>query len=314
MVGFTAPGQLPPALAVQVLSAPPEPGPGSGPLPPLGRYDVILDGQGYMIDPETYRRRPAQRFAPKTRIGDESTGDFVNGSVWSQTNWTEGFGFLEWGKAHPNRFADGAGTDISYGDVRPGRNLVQSYGSIEVTAFAQFHGNLYAIASDSALLYYTTDGLNWYPLFNAATVVGSTTTRLASIWAGFGQLLVGSGNNGQIFSYDGATVLTLQAAIPYATAITAGLAQTYNPPYGGTSPYGVSLLAASDVSPDTPSTTKSQPGTSTLIQYYSAPTTLVSWAPVTAVPWQRIDALALYANSSAGASSPASRHASRAFP
>ena len=106
-----------------------EPEPGPGPGPPLGLYDVILDRQGYMIDPETYRGRQKAQLAPKTRVGDAGFGDLAGSSAWAQSDFSGGFGYPEWDPEHPTRFADGTAIDISYGDLRPGRALSLVAGS-----------------------------------------------------------------------------------------------------------------------------------------------------------------------------------------
>lgn len=228
-------------------------------MPASPVYDVILDGQGYMIDLESYRGQDPSQFAPKTRVGDAGFGDLARGSSWAQSAWGGGFGFLEWDVQHQDRFADGSSIDPSYGDVRCGRPLA-SVLAADIYAFAYYKGSLYGITTGDDKVYTSTDGISWSQSVDLSTAaIGSTATSLRSIWTHAQYLLVGSGSGGQIFSFDG-TTWALYLTIPNATAIRAGAQVAFtnlNVAYSyvsaadvdGTVPTPVATLGASTLFP-----------------------------------------------------------------
>jgi hypothetical protein len=218
-------------------------------LPATSQYDVMIDGVGFMIDPETYRAGPATSFAPKTRTGDAGFGDLLNTSAWAQSDYGGGFGYPEWDAQHQDRFADGTGIDVSHDDLRLGRDLSALSGGVgnpilgvDLWRFAQYHGYLYAITTNDDKVYRTTDGVTWSLYADISTdVAGSVATSLRSIWVSGAHLYIGSGSSGQIYETDGAGAWNISyPGVPdgasgyWGSAVTFGLQTDYGS--GGGSP------------------------------------------------------------------------------
>src|SRR4030095_8932301 len=197
-------------------------------MPATTAYHVVLDGQGYIIDPTSYRHRPASRFAAKTRTGDPGFSDFINGSAWAQTGWEEGVynATGDWDPQHPSRASDALAVDGSFGDLRLGRHLTQVFAT-GIYQVVYFKGALYGIGEAGSTLYRSTDGTTWTAFLDLATVSACSALRaLAAVPAGIpggpatASLVIGAGDNGKVFAFDG-TGFVLHFEVPGALAIRA---------------------------------------------------------------------------------------------
>src|SRR5437763_15732288 len=184
-------------------------------MPASALYHVILDGQGYLIDEQSYRRSVAPAFGPKQRQGDALYGDLAFGGAWLQDSWVPGFGYLERDPAFPNRWADGNAIDTSYGDIRAGRSFSVAGSNIATYAMAAYQGTLYAIAESSGHVYSSTTGASWSDTKDLNTVSAVTSLRTITVYNGL--LIIGAGDSGKLFSFDG-TTWSLWTTITNATA------------------------------------------------------------------------------------------------
>src|SRR5207302_1797097 len=83
-------------------------------------------------------------------------------------------------------------------------------------AMAAYQGTLYAIAESSGHVYSSTTGASWTDLKDLNTV--SAVTSLRSITVYNGLLIIGAGDSGKLFSFDG-TTWSLWTTITNATAV-----------------------------------------------------------------------------------------------
>jgi hypothetical protein len=177
-------------------------------MPASSAYHVILDGQGYLIDPGSYRRKPATAFAAKLQFGDTTYASLVGSSAWAQSEWIDGVfeGSQEYDRTKKQqRAADAASVDISFGDVRLGRPLTSVFSTEPIAALATFAGALYAAAKNSGKVYTSTDGTTWALAQDLALVTPTTptVTGLAALVGTGTALYVGAANNGKVFRFDG---------------------------------------------------------------------------------------------------------------
>jgi hypothetical protein len=171
-------------------------------MPATAQYHVVIDGQGYLVDLDTYRRAISQAsiFASKTRAGDASYGDLSQQNVWAQQDWRGGFGYPEWDPNNPTRFADGKGIDTSFGDLRLGRTQTSVFNPAtnDIYGLAVYEGNIYAISGSSGLIWRSTNGgVTWSQHHD------TTRASLRSIALFAGLLVVGSGDSGELFRWNG---------------------------------------------------------------------------------------------------------------
>jgi hypothetical protein len=177
----------------------------------LAQYHVMLDGQGYLIDLGSYRKAMAPVLATKTRAGDPRYGDFAVGSVWAQEGWRTGLpgaapgttGGSTDGAIGGPAYELGVGIDPGQGDLRLGRSLTSVYqpglGVTEIYALAVYQGALYAIQGNGGKIWSSPDGTTWSQVYDTGKA------SLRSIAPFNGWLVVGSGADGALFRYDGAT-------------------------------------------------------------------------------------------------------------
>src|SRR4030095_8492073 len=184
-------------------------------MPATTAYHVVLDGQGYIIDPTSYRHRPASRFAAKTRTGDPGFSDFINGSAWAQTGWEEGVynASGDWDPQHPSRARDASAVDGSFADLRLGRQMTQVFAT-GIYQVAYFQGALWGIGEAGSTLYRSTTGTTWTSFLNLATVSACSSLRALAVVPGglYGgpaaaSLMIGAGDNGKVFAFDGTTAV-----------------------------------------------------------------------------------------------------------
>lgn len=239
-------------------------------MPATTQYDVVLDGHGYLIDPESYRGRLKAEFAPKTRTGDAGYGDLAGSSAWAQSDWRGGFGYEEWEAEHPTRFADGTAIDISYGDLRPGRTLALVASSPNLIAPLVIHkGILYGIQSGGAAVMGSFNGTSW-------AAVGTLPFAVQSLWVNGGELWAGGATTGQIAAYNGASWAVVTSGIDpdliNASGISVGFQHSYTGPEGGTSAFAATDLLAELA--------------------HAGAAEVFTPTPVATIPYQRVDAIA----------------------
>src|SRR4030095_5316153 len=179
-------------------------------MPATPQYHVVLDGQGYVIDPTSYKHRPASRFAAKTRTGDPGFSDLINGSAWAQTGWEEGVynASGDWDPQHPSRARDASAVDGSFADLRLGRSMTQVFAS-GIYQVAYFHGALYGIGEAGSTLYRSTNGTTWTAAIDLATVSACSSLRALAVVPGAitggptaASLMIGAGDHGQGIAVD----------------------------------------------------------------------------------------------------------------
>src|SRR4030095_11315685 len=173
-------------------------------MPADSQYHVRLDGQGFIIDPPSYRGKPATTFAAKLQVGDTTYRSLVGASAWAQSEWIDGVfeGSQEYDRTKKQqRAADAYAVDISFGDVRLGRSFASVFATEAILDFAVYAGAVYAIAQNSANVYRSTDGITWALSVNLNSL--SPVTKLGAIAAVGDGLFVWAGDSGKIFRYDG---------------------------------------------------------------------------------------------------------------
>jgi len=151
-------------------------------VPANSQYHVLLDGQGYLIDLASYRKRVNQPFAPKRRSGDPGYGDQALASVWAQENWQLGLGADLWDPKWTNRtagFKTGTNLDVHFGDLRMGRSAVEVHapaGVAELFNLISYSTRIFATRGDGQQIYESADGTTWAVSLNSgASSVGPMT-------------------------------------------------------------------------------------------------------------------------------------------
>jgi len=56
------------------------------------KFPVKLDGKGYILQEETYLKKPQEAFTPRFSTGDPSLGDLSFWQFFRQTDFTGGLG------------------------------------------------------------------------------------------------------------------------------------------------------------------------------------------------------------------------------
>ncbi len=64
-------------------------------MPATSRYAITLNGQGYVLVEESYRKEPQQPFNPRFSTGDPSTGDLSFWQFLEQESWGGGSGQID---------------------------------------------------------------------------------------------------------------------------------------------------------------------------------------------------------------------------
>ncbi|MDP8921710.1 MAG: hypothetical protein M3O34_02405, partial [Chloroflexota bacterium] len=167
-------------------------------------YHVTLNGQGYLIDLDTYVRRSFETFALKRARGARSYGDLRGPEqVVRLTDWSGGEGQVQHDQAGPSRYRAGDGVDAFSvpGGLRLGPELVArvSPGSNESGALGSFNGHL--IVGDAAGDVYRFDGAT-------ATLVGNVGGAVRSLETFRGKLYVGREGSGAVAEITPAWVMT----------------------------------------------------------------------------------------------------------
>src|SRR4029434_5681522 len=184
-------------------------------MPATTAYHIVLDGQGYIIDPTSYKHRPASRVAAKTRTGDPGFSTFITGWAWAQTGWEEGVynASGDWDPQHPSRARDASAVDGSFADLRLGRQMTQVFAT-RVCHVAYVQGALWGIGQAGSTLYRSTTGTTWTSFLNLATVSACSSLRALAVVPGglYGgpaaaSLMIGAGDNGKVFAFDGTTAV-----------------------------------------------------------------------------------------------------------
>src|SRR4030095_5313266 len=238
-------------------------------MPATTAYHVVLDGQGYIIDPTSYRHRPASRFAAKTRTGAPGVSDFIHGSAWAQTGWEEGVynASGDWDPQHPSRARDASAVDGSFADLRLGRQMTQVFAT-GIYQVAYFHGALYGIGEAGSTLYRSTNGTTWTAAIDLATVSACSSLRALAVVPGAitggppaASPLIPARGNVKVFAFDGTTAV-LHYEVVGALAIRA-LGEGPAPDLAtGRAVYaGASFAAGAPPGPGPPAGRGSQPRT-----------------------------------------------------
>lgn len=148
----------------------------------VGKYHVKIGGQGFLVRPGSYRR--------------SAGGNGSGWKRWTVSGWQRGDGV-----AMPEKtggFASGYGIEIGTpGRLSLARETAVSYASAEdgLAALVPFQGKLYA-ASKSSGKVFQFDGAAWSLAYTAPVA------RLRSAAVAYGELMIGSGADGKIFSFD----------------------------------------------------------------------------------------------------------------
>ena len=160
-------------------------------------YHVELGGQGFLIDPRSYRRRAHAPFVPKTARGDRTYGDLSQDQVLRVSAWSGGEGFLQLDPERPDRWRSGTGTDgyTEPGSLRLGPHLLASAPTAvsELTVAHVFDGKLFVGTSAGAI--YRWDGATWTLELSTGKAGG-----IRSMAVFLGRLYVGNGSDGVVAS------------------------------------------------------------------------------------------------------------------
>lgn len=191
------------------------------------RYQVKLDGQGFLMRPGSYKR-VASALAPEPRTQNPELSS--GWRWWHQSDWRGGEGQRVWDGER--RWRAGYGVDISEaGRVRLGPALAGSFTSTEdgFAAMLAFGSKLYAAAGSSGRVY-SFDGSTWEVAHD------TLKTSLRSMARHGNDLYVGSGSDGLVKSFDGTSwVEALTVAGALAVPAMAGYG-VWDPTAGATVP------------------------------------------------------------------------------
>lgn len=130
----------------------------------MGVYHVTLNGQGYLIDLQSYRREVAQPFPPKQAAGDRSYADLQPASAWALRDFAGGLGGFWWEAGAANRWRAGHGLDTTRRNrVTLGRPLVSAFdsGTNAVRGLQPAGNRLLALGGATPDIWETLDGSTW---------------------------------------------------------------------------------------------------------------------------------------------------------
>jgi hypothetical protein len=153
-------------------------------------YHVTLDGQGYLLDLGSYRKR---------LVPAGTEGKLSELAAWGQDDWRRGVGYGRW---EPGVYAEGANIDPSQGDLRVGPSLTAVHSPAGVTdlwGLIVYGASLYGFRGDGADVYATTDGTTWTNPHDSSHS-GHRGSCLFNGW-----LLLGAATTGQVLKFDGTT-------------------------------------------------------------------------------------------------------------
>lgn len=157
----------------------------------MTQYHVTLDGQGYLVELTSYRKR--------LEVGPVPEGP-AELSAWEQTDWRRGVGYGRW---EPGVYQAGPRIDPSQGGLRigRGRSTVFTPGAsvTDLWAMAVYGGKLYVARGDGPEIYESADGTSWA----TAHSTGYAGHRAMALWNGW--LMVGASDSGKLTRYDGTT-------------------------------------------------------------------------------------------------------------
>jgi hypothetical protein len=150
------------------------------------RYHVKIDGTGYLVAAESYRR-----------IGGDGPAGLKS---WTVSDWRRGDGHLTetGGRGDRERggFRTGFGVDVgTSGRLALGPAVAASLATTEdgIAAMLPFGGKLYAVSRSSGAVR-AFDGSSW-------SVAWTAPAALRSLGSAYGELMLG-GANGKVYSYD----------------------------------------------------------------------------------------------------------------
>lgn len=191
-------------------------------------YHVVLAGIGLIL--EDWARQPSQQFASKITTGATTEDARTDDSVTLLDDWSggEGAAYHAYEGADATRYARGAGVDVSMepGSVGLGRHteVAVTAAQSDLTCSKAYNGKLYVGTSTGAV--YSWDGAAW-ALLHATGKAGGI--RAMTVFRDV--LYIGNGTDGQVASYNGATV----TAPAFTVAGSAGV-WVLAPAYAGGAP------------------------------------------------------------------------------
>ncbi len=154
-------------------------------------YHVILDGQGYMLDLASYRKR---------LVGAGTGGELAELRAWTMDDWRKGVGYARW---EPRVYNTGTNIDPTTGDLRVGRGRTTVFtpgaGITDLWSLIVYNGALYAPRGDGPDIYASTDGATWTNPHDTG-YAGHRGLCLFNGW-----LMIGSSASGAVTKFDGTT-------------------------------------------------------------------------------------------------------------
>jgi hypothetical protein len=169
-------------------------------------YHLALNGQGYLIDPASYRKQAGEQFAGKQASGNRLYADLKDVAVWAQTDWRGGRGYRRWDAARPERWQAGNGLDtLGEGQLQSGPSATAiaawapSPAATVIRGFVTYRSGLFwATAVGGTLYLYRAETEGVAPaVYSAAgpTVAGGLAAYKDAVW-------LGSGSDGKLYQFD----------------------------------------------------------------------------------------------------------------
>ncbi len=154
-------------------------------------YHVTLDGQGYILDLASYRKR---------LVGAGAGGELAEPRAWTMDDWRKGVGYARW---EPRVYYSGTNIDPTAGDLRVGRGRTTvstpGAGITDLWSLIVYNGALYAPRGDGTDIYSSTDGVTWTNPHDTG-YAGHRGLCLFNGW-----LMIGSSASGAVTKFDGTT-------------------------------------------------------------------------------------------------------------
>ena len=184
-------------------------------------YHLILGGVGLLIAPGGYERRLGQQYAAKLSTSQLSQSDRINDQALVIDNWNGGEGYLRHETDTPDRYRRGAGIDqfteegaVGLGPYMSAISGVTSLAKNEITCLGAYAGLLMIGFSDGTIYQWNGSTLT----FNYST---GKAGGIRSMLAWNGTFYVGTGTDGSVFRWTGASATTVWAA-NYTVGASAG--------------------------------------------------------------------------------------------